>query len=363
MAKPNIGITIGDINGIGLEVILKTISNPLIYKHCTPIIYGSTKVVSYHKNIFGIPDLPFQTLRPGDTPAEGKLNIVNCWQDNVNINLGEINESGGKYAKIALECVVKDMEKGIIDAVVTAPIHKQSMKLGGFDYIGHTEFFSKVFGDTESLMMLISDNMKVGLVTTHIPVSNIKSKLTTELISKKIKILRDSLITDFEIDKPIIAVLGLNPHAGDDGLMGTEEKTIILPAIEKARAEGITIVGPYPADGFFGSGEFKKFDAILAIYHDQGLIPFKLANFSEGVNYTAGLPYIRTSPDHGTAFDIAGKNLADPTSFRKALYAAIDIFTRRSEYFELREDTMERLVIREESEEELLRNKVELPED
>jgi len=312
MEKMRIGITVGDINGIGLEVILKTISHRSITDVCTPVVYGSTKIVSYHKNIVGINDFKFQSLRDAHRLHTDKVNVVNCWQDNVNITLGKVSEMGGKYAKMSLDRAVKDLENGLIDAVVTAPINKQAMDMAGFKYPGHTEYFMDTFGAKENLMFMITEDLKVGLVTNHVPVT--------------------------KVERPSIAVLGLNPHAGDGGVIGKEEETIIRPAIIEAKKKGLMVFGPYAADSFFGTPNYKKFDGILAMYHDQGLIPFKALSFGHGVNYTAGLPVVRTSPDHGTGFDIVGQNKADPTSFRYAIYAAVDIARNRKDFLEMHEN-------------------------
>jgi 4-hydroxythreonine-4-phosphate dehydrogenase len=349
MDKLKIGISIGDINGIGLEVILKTIIDERILKLCTPIIYGSSKVVSYHKNIVNLPDFQYQNIRSIDQIDPDKINILNCWNDNVNITLGKVTESGGAFALKSLEAAVKDLKMGGIDALVTAPIHKKAMEIAGFPFLGHTEYITQELGGNESLMLLVSDGMKVGLVTNHIPIKDVASKITKEKILEKIQILQETLHIDFAIEKPTIAVLGLNPHAGDDGVIGEEDKNIISLAIEEAKKKGIMAFGPFPADGFFGSGQYNKYNAILAMYHDQGLVPFKALSFGTGVNYTAGLSAVRTSPDHGTAYDIAGKNEADPASFRKALFTAIDIARNRLDYMEMRSNP-------------LVRNKVKLDE-
>jgi 4-phospho-D-threonate 3-dehydrogenase / 4-phospho-D-erythronate 3-dehydrogenase len=335
MEKFKIGITIGDMNGIGLEVILKTLTDERILKLCTPVIYGSSKVVSYHKNIVEIPDFQFNSIRSADQIDAGKINIVNCWADNVNITLGKVSDAGGKYAYMALERAVKDLNTGLIDALVTAPIHKKAMQLADFPFAGHTEYITKEVGAKDSLMFMVSDAMRIGLVTNHIPIKDVASKIHKDRVFKKIAMMADTLKIDFGIEKPTIAVLGLNPHAGDDGVIGEEDRSMILPAIEEAKNKGILAFGPFPADGFFGSSQYSKFDGILAMYHDQGLVAFKAISFGAGVNYTAGLPVVRTSPDHGTAFDIAGKNEADPASFRKALFLAIDIAKNRYDYTEM----------------------------
>jgi 4-phospho-D-threonate 3-dehydrogenase / 4-phospho-D-erythronate 3-dehydrogenase len=334
MEKLKIGISIGDMNGIGLEVILKTVSDPRILNLCTPVLFGSSKVVSYHKNIVEV-EFPFANLRSAEDAESGKVNVVNCWQENVNITLGRISEEGGRYAYKALEAAVSALKLGTIDALVTAPINKKAMQMAEFPHAGHTEYITEQLGAKDSVMLMLNDDFRVGLVTNHLPLSKVVENVTKERILKKLAILDETLRIDFNIGRPTIAVLGLNPHAGDEGALGEEEETIIRPAIEMAKDKGILAMGPFAADGFFGSGQHKKYDAILAMYHDQGLIPFKALSFGSGVNYTAGLGSIRTSPDHGTAFDIAGKDMADPSSFRQALFTAIDIAKNRMAYVEM----------------------------
>lgn len=342
MSKIKVGISIGDINGIGLEVILKTIIDERILKTCTPIIYGSSKIVSYHKNIVSLPDFQFQTVRGGDQAEADKINIVNCWNDTVNITLGKITDVGGIYAMKSLEAAVKDLSAGHIDALVTAPINKKAMQLANFPFTGHTEYISDALGAKDSLMLLVNDGLKIGVVTGHVPLKNVTEQITKGKILDKLRIMNESLIRDFAVDKPLIAVLGLNPHAGDEGVIGEEEVQIIRPAIDEAKKKGIMAFGPYAADGFFGAGQHRKFHAVLAMYHDQGLVAFKSLSFGSGVNYTAGLKAVRTSPDHGTAYDIAGKNEADPSSFRKALFTAVDIASNRREYEENRANPLVR---------------------
>jgi 4-hydroxythreonine-4-phosphate dehydrogenase len=263
------------------------------------------------------------------------VNVVNCWSDTVTIKLGKINEIGGFYAIKSLEAAVNDLKMGLIDGLVTAPIHKKAMNMGGFQYPGHTEYLTTVFDAKESLMFMVNDDLRIGLVTNHVPLSKVSKAITPERIMEKLTIMQDTLRIDFGIDRPRIAVLGLNPHAGDEGVLGQEEDRVIVPTIQEAKERGMVVIGPYSADGFFGSGAYKKFDAILAMYHDQGLIPFKTLAFGNGVNYTAGLPIVRTSPDHGTAHDIAGTDQADPSSFRQALFLAMDIIRNRSNYMEM----------------------------
>ncbi len=335
MQKPRIGITVGDINGIGMEVIIKALDHPHITNICTPVIYGSSKVTSYFKNIIGNIDLNYFKISSSERLKWDRINLYNCWEDGVQISLGKVTEEGGRCAKISLAQAMHDLNQKYIDGVVTAPIHKKAMQMAGFEYPGHTEYFAKESGVKESLMFMVHQDIKVGLVTNHLPLSEVRGAITQELIQKKIEIMDQVLRRDFGVEKPVIAVLGLNPHAGDEGVIGNEEEEIIRPAIISEKKKGKMVMGPFPADGFFGSGQYRKVDAVLAMYHDQGLIPFKLLSFGSGVNYTAGLPFVRTSPDHGTAFDIAGKNIADPSSFRQALFTAIDIVNNRVNYDEM----------------------------
>ncbi|MBL7817454.1 MAG: 4-hydroxythreonine-4-phosphate dehydrogenase PdxA [Saprospiraceae bacterium] len=334
MEKLKIGISIGDLNGIGLEVILKTVSDERILKLCTPILYGSSKVVSYHKNIVQV-EFPFANIRTTEEAEDGKVNVVNCWNENVNITLGKIGEAGGKYALRALEAAVQALKEEEIDALVTAPINKKAMAMAGFTHVGHTEYITEQLEAKESLMLMVNDGLRVGLVTNHLPLSKVAENVTREKILSKLTILNQTLKVDFNIERPTIAVLALNPHAGDEGTIGMEEEETIRPAIDMAKERGMMAFGPFPADGFFGSGQHAKFDGILAMYHDQGLVAFKALSFGDGVNYTAGLSGVRTSPDHGTAFEIAGKNVADPSSFRKALFLALDIAKNRRLHAEM----------------------------
>ncbi|MFM9946333.1 MAG: 4-hydroxythreonine-4-phosphate dehydrogenase PdxA [Saprospiraceae bacterium] len=339
MEKMKIGISIGDINGIGLEVILKTLASPGILNFCVPVIYGSSKVVSYHKNITGI-DFQYQQIRSANQLVTDRVNVVNCWQDNVNITIGKPSESGGLYAIKSLEGAVAELKAGMIDALVTAPINKYAMQMAGFPFPGHTEYLTQELSNGDSLMLMVNDKLRIALATNHLPIDNVAGAIDKGLLMRKILMLNDSLRKDFGVERPVIAVLGLNPHASDSGVIGDEEEKYIRPAIEDLKVKGILVNGPFPADGFFGSGQHVKYDGILAMYHDQGLIPFKLLSFGSGVNYTAGLSGVRTSPDHGTAYDIAGKNEADPSSFRQALYQAVDISRNRKDYLEMHENPM-----------------------
>lgn len=330
--KLRIGITQGDPNGIGYEVIFKTFMDPEMLELCTPIIYGSPKVAIYHRKALNF-NVNFNTIDSPDKVQDGCLNLINCFNEDIQISLGKPSAEGGKTAFECLERSVIDYKNNKIDAIVTAPINKKAIQNEAFQFPGHTEYFASCFGEeTEPLMLLMNEKIRVALVTTHLPLRNVAQTVTAEAIAKKLKIFDNSLRMDFYIDNPRIAVLSLNPHAGDDGLLGNEERDIIVPTIQKMFGDGILCFGPYPADGFFGTGMFDKFDGVLAMYHDQGLAPFKALAMDDGVNYTAGLPLVRTSPDHGTAYDIAGKNIASPDSFRHAVYAAIDIVRHRSQY-------------------------------
>jgi len=324
-----IGITHGDINGIGYEVIMKALVDPKIMEVCTPMVYGMAKVASYHRKILEMNDFAFQFIKSAQQATSKKPNLVNLRDDEIKIALGENSEMGGKMAELALKAACSDLKNNAIDAIITAPIHKHNIQSQSFNFAGHTEFFSAQFNAQNTMMLMVADNIKVGFVTNHNPINDIGRILNSELILRKIKTLNHSLIKDFLCSNPKIAVLSLNPHAGDNGLLGKEEASIIKPAINQAFDQNINVFGPFPADGFFASGRYKQFDAVLAMYHDQGMIPFKLLAYEGGVNFTAGLPIVRTSPAHGTGYDIAGKNIASPTSMRNAIYLAIDILNNR----------------------------------
>ena len=327
--KIKIGITQGDVNGIGYEVILKAFEDPTIFELCTPIVYGSPKVMTYHRKALEL-ETSFSIINSASEAMHGRLNVVNCCDDEVKVELGKPSHESGKAAFDALERAMAEYKEGKFDVLVTAPIHKQMIQSESFTFPGHTEYIEQCVGEgSKALMILANEKLRVALVTGHIPVAKISSMLTQELIQEKLATFSASLKQDFGIGAPRIAVLALNPHAGDGGVIGTEEETIITPAIKAMREQGVLCFGPYPADGFMGSGAFSRFDGVLAMYHDQGLIPFKVMAMESGVNFTAGLPIIRTSPDHGTAFDIAGKNEASADSFRQALYMAIDIYRNR----------------------------------
>lgn len=333
--KLKVGISIGDINGIGMEVIIKALSNSHIFQYFTPIVYGNTKVSSFHRKTMGANDFNFNVINSPDRAHDRRPNMINCWQEEVKIDLGQQTEEGGKYAFLSLQRATDDLLAGSIDVLVTAPINKNNIQQEGFDFPGHTEYLQARSEANDVLMFMVSDELRVGVVTGHIPVKDIAQQVTEEKIVSKLKLMSQSLKQDFWIQKPKIAVLGLNPHAGDNGLIGSEDENIIIPAIKKAKDEGVFCFGPYAADGFFADSTYTKFDAVLAMYHDQGLIPFKHIAARGGVNFTAGLPFVRTSPDHGTGYDIAGKNLASESSFLEAIFAALHIHKRRKEQGEL----------------------------
>ena len=349
--KIRVGITQGDINGVGYEVILKVFSDPTMLELCTPIIYGSPKVAAYHRKSLDLPT-NFSIVNSASEAANNRLNVVNCTDDEVKVEFSKPDFEAGKAALDALEKAIEEYKEGLVDVIVTAPINKHTIQSNEFSFPGHTEYIEGKLGNGEkALMILMKDDFRVALVTGHIPVREIASTITKELIQEKLAIFNHSLKQDFGIGTPRIAVLSLNPHAGDEGLLGTEEQEIIIPAIQEMAAKGILCYGPYPADGFMGAGNFAPFDGVLAMYHDQGLAPFKALAMDEGVNYTAGLPVVRTSPAHGTAYDIAGKGLASEDSFRQAVYVAIDVFRNRQrekvahanplrkQYYEKRDDS------------------------
>lgn len=334
--KIRVGITQGDVNGIGLEVIIKTLLDPQLYELCTPVIFSSQKTTSYHRKALGQENFSFNPVKDLDSLNSKRANLITCYEEEINIELGKPSAVTGKYAIKSIEAACDALLQKKIDVLVTAPIDKHSIQSETFQFAGHTDYLDKKFGGNEnSLMLMIADTLRIAVATGHIPIANVASQLTQEKIYRKIKTLAQTLLQDFSIRKPKIAVLGLNPHASDNGTIGKEEQDVIIPAINKAKEENILVYGPYSADGFFGSDTYKQFDAVLAMYHDQGLIPFKALCFETGVNYTAGLSIVRTSPDHGTAYDLAGKNLASEISFRNALYLACDIFRTRNIHAEI----------------------------
>lgn len=334
-----VGISAGDINGIGPEVILNTFKDNRMLDFCTPVIFGSTKVFSFHKKSINS-EVHLNGIQKIDQLVHGKINVLNLWKEEIKIELGKATKNGGEYAAKSLAKAIDCLKNNEIDFLLTAPINKDTIQSETFNYPGHTEFLADKL-DGESLMILLQDTLRVGLVTGHVPVSEITNHITTELIEKKTNILHQSLKEDFNINKPKIAILALNPHAGDNGVLGNEEKEIIKPAIEKIKESGKLVFGPYAADGFFGSKTYQQFDAVLAMYHDQGLAPFKALAFGNGVNFTAGLNKVRVSPDHGTGFDIAGKGIASEESFKEALFTGLSVFKNRSEYKELTKNVLE----------------------
>lgn len=329
-----VGITTGDLAGIGPEIIIKTFLDDRIYKLCTPVLFGNPKVIGHYRKVLEIDQIKYSTIRSFDHLATNCLNISLAWEEDIDIQPGYPSQETGRAAFLSLEAACQALKNGLIDVLVTAPINKNSIQQQNFRFPGHTEYLQETFEHHDSLLFMVSGELKVGLVTGHVPVSEISAKLSTENIVSKALIMHNSLQIDFGIDKPKIAVLALNPHAGDNGLLGDEEQEIISPAITQLKKQGMLVNGPYAADGFFGSGRFRAFDGILAMYHDQGLIPFKYLAGDAGVNFTAGLRIVRTSPDHGTAEDIAGRNKASEVSFRNAIYTAIDLYSERQRHAE-----------------------------
>jgi 4-hydroxythreonine-4-phosphate dehydrogenase len=326
---PKIGITCGDINGIGLEVIIKTFADNRMLQSCIPVIYCNAKAAIQYRKSIHLSDFGFHQIKNVGDATNKNVNLLNVYDKELKLEFGISSAQAGELSLASISSAITDIKAGLIDAIVTAPINKDNIQSSEFKFAGHTEYLAQQFEAKEHLMFLISDNLKIGTVTGHIPINQVASQLSIEKIISKAKLMATSLQSDFGIRKPKIAILGLNPHAGDNGVIGDEEKNIIIPAIEKLKEQGILAFGPFGADGFFGSGVFTKYDAALSMYHDQGLIPFKTMAFENGVNYTAGLSIVRTSPDHGTAYDLAGKNVANESSFRYAVYAAIDILNQR----------------------------------
>ncbi|HWI92707.1 MAG TPA: 4-hydroxythreonine-4-phosphate dehydrogenase PdxA [Flavisolibacter sp.] len=340
--KPVIGISCGDINGIGTELIIKTFADHRILDQCTPVIFASNKLINFYRKSVPEAHFNYQSIKDFTKVNHKQINIYNCWEEDVIINPGQLNEIGGKYAVKSLMAAANALKEGHIQGLVTAPIHKKNVQSAEFNFTGHTPFLKETAKANDVLMLLYADNLRVALVTEHVPIKSIAQNITKEAILSKLNLLYQSLRRDFGIDKPKIAVLGLNPHAGDEGLIGNEEEQIIKPAL-KAAKQNMLVFGPYSADAFFARRSYQQFDAVLAMYHDQGLIPFKTIAVGEGVNFTAGLPFVRTSPDHGTAFDIAGKNKADITSFVTAVFECVDIINRRTEYDERNKNPLRKI--------------------
>ena len=333
-----VGISIGDVNGVGIEVVLKTFEDKRMLDFCTPVLFGSSKIISSHKKILNI-ETNIHKINSIQQIKDGEINLLTIWKEDVMLEIGSATKIGGQYAFKSLNEATKSLKKGEIDLLITAPINKETIQSEEFNFSGHTEFLERNL-DGESLMILMNDFLRIGLITGHIPISKIAESITPELIESKVKILNNSLKQDFNINKPKIAVLGLNPHSGDNGVIGQEENELIKPTITSIHESGIFVYGPYAADGFFGSEAYKQFDGVLAMYHDQGLAPFKALTFGNGVNFTAGLSHVRTSPDHGTAFDISGKGKANSDSFKEAVFTGIKIFKNRNEYKELTQNVL-----------------------
>lgn len=333
-----LGISIGDMNGIGPEVILKTFEDPRMMELCTPVVFGNAKLMSFIKKIVNCSNA-IHGIDSLDQVQAGKFNVLNVWREGVNLDLGTLDDNVGKYAIKSFIAATKALKENSIDALVTAPVNKYNIQSDGFSFPGHTDYLDQELEGNASMFM-ISEDLKVGLVTDHIPINSVSENLTSDLIKQKVRTIHQSLIQDFNVIKPKIALLGLNPHCGDNGIIGNEEKDFISNTVKELFDENIIIYGPYSADGFFGSEQHYDFDAVVACYHDQGLIPFKTLSFGNGVNFTAGLDKIRTSPDHGTAYDIAGKGIADYTSFKNAVYAALDIYKNRSEYLQSKKNPL-----------------------
>jgi len=338
--KIRIGISCGDLNGVGHEVVIKCCLDNRINELATIVFYSSRDVAGQHRKALDIQDFSFNPIDDVEKANPKRPNIITCWDDEVKVNIGTPDKALGKYALASLQQAVTDLNDGKIDALVTAPIDKNTIQSDEFTFAGHTEYLAKEFEATEHSMFMLSDQLNMTFMTGHIPVEEVAKALSFESIIKKIRFIDREMARDLTIDRPKIAVLGLNPHNGDEGVIGKEEQELIAPAIRKAKDDGLLVFGPFAADGFFGSGAYRQYDMVLAMYHDQGLIPFKTLNFEKGVNFTSGLSVVRTSPDHGTAYDIAGKGMADAQSMRDAIYAAIDIFRNRAQYAELTENVL-----------------------
>lgn len=338
-----VGITIGDYNGIGPEVIIKTLEDERIFRFCSIVIYGQKSIISYYAKNLKVQNFNIQELEDIEKLNPKIPNIINCWNEQVRIQMGTAEAEAGARAMICLNRAISDLTSGKIDVLVTGPVNKSTINEHHPDFTGQTEYIAKAAGSDTSMMLLVDEGLRVGLVTNHVSLKDVTGKIDSNLIVQKLEILNQTLKQDFLISKPRIAVLGLNPHAGDNSLLGKEEKDIIAPAVNRAKEKGILALGPFPADGFFGAHQYRKFDAVLAMYHDQGLVPFKTLSFGTGVNFTAGIPVVRTSPDHGTGYDIAGKNLASPDSLRNAIFTGIDVFNNREIYKEMTANPVERV--------------------
>lgn len=346
--KPVIGISIGDINGVNFELIIKTFQDERIFNHFIPVVYASSQIANYHKKALDIKEFNFHQARSIDRIKDNQCNLINCWDEPPRVELGAVKNEAGPLALQSLETAITDYQSGYLDALVTCPINKKTIQSPDFNFQGHTDYLCHKFQKEDVLMFLVSEVLKVGLVTDHIPLEKVKENISQELILSKLRLMNESLFRDFDIRKPKIGVLGLNPHAGDDGLLGEEEQALITPAVNTARdQEEILAFGPFPGDGYFGSGHYKSFDATLAMYHDQGLAPFKALTFGSGVNFTPGLPLVRTSPDHGPAYNLAGKGKADESSFREALFTATEILKNRKVNQEVNENPLQNRMVKE----------------
>jgi 4-hydroxythreonine-4-phosphate dehydrogenase len=346
MHKPVIGFSCGDLNGIGIELIIKSLGDSRMLDFCTPVIFANNKAINFYRKTTPEVNLPFTVVKELTRLNPKQISVVNCWEEEVAIAPGQLNDVGGTYAFKSLKAAVEALQNNQIQGLVTAPIHKKNIQSSEFNYTGHTPYFKDAFKVEDVVMFLVASNIRVGLLTEHVAVTELAGHITTAAIVSKVRIMNNSLIKDFGIDRPKIAVLALNPHAGDEGLIGKEEETIIKPAIKEAKKDNILAFGPYSADAFFARAQYEKFDGVLAMYHDQGLIPFKSLAIGEGVNYTAGLPVVRTSPDHGTAFDIAGKGIADESSFIAAIFQCVEIIKQRAEYGENHKNPLRRISAR-----------------
>lgn len=340
--RVKVGISLGDCNGIGLEVIMKTFQDNRMLSICTPVVYGSSKVAMFHRKALGITDFSFHEIKRSEDAHPKHVNLINITDEEVMVDFGKPTAASGKLAVQSLIRATEDLASNKIDVLVTAPINKSNVQSEDFSFPGQTEFLANYSNTGQALMLMVGDGLRVAVATGHVSLSEVSKTLTTQLILEKIALLQASMLKDFGVEKPKIAILGLNPHAGDNGLLGDEEQKVIAPAITAAKNQGHLVFGPYGADGFFGTGQYKHFDAVLAMYHDQGLAPFKALAFESGVNFTAGLPIVRTSPDHGPAMDIAGKNMASPESFRAAVYTACDIYRKRKFYREISANPLQR---------------------
>ncbi|MGL4994060.1 MAG: 4-hydroxythreonine-4-phosphate dehydrogenase PdxA [Bacteroidales bacterium] len=362
--KIRVAITHGDINGIGYEVILKTFAEPRMIELCTPVLYGSSKVMAYHRKNLDLPQVNYTSINSAEELNPNCLNLINCTDEDIKVEIGQSTQAAGEAALKALEMATADMRAGLIDILVTAPINKENIQSEKFDFPGHTEYLHSKFPHGNNvLMILVAENLRVAVATGHIPISNVSAQLNKTELFNKIKLLNNTLAKDFDIQRPRIAILGLNPHAGDGGVIGEEERETIIPAIKMAKDAGILCYGPFAADGFFGAGTYTDFDATLAMYHDQGLIPFKTLAMEKGVNYTAGLQIIRTSPDHGTGFDIAGKGVASEVSMREAIYLAIDAYRNRQRFLEANENPLRKQYYSRETDADLRRELAKEEED